>query len=79
MIRCTRLALLGLVAFGACSAEAQACSVCFGGADGLVSHSLNAGVLALVASVVVVLSSIAYTAWVWARRAKQLRTSRTTM
>lgn len=54
------------------SNEVFACSVCFGSSDILVSRSLNAGIIALVGFVAVVLSSIAYTAYVWAQRAKRL-------
>ena len=54
------------------SPQAHACSVCFGGSDALITKSLNAGVIALVVTIVAVLSSIAYTAVVWARRAKRL-------
>lgn len=52
--------------------QADACSICFGASDALVSKSLDAGVLVLVGVVATVLCSIAYTAVVWSRRAKAL-------
>lgn len=52
--------------------DVEACSVCFGSSDLLVSKSLNAGVIALVVVVIVVLLSICCTALTWARRAKDL-------
>jgi len=52
--------------------QAYACSVCFGSSEFLFTKSLNAGVIFLVGIIGVVLSSIAYTAFVWARRAKHL-------
>ena len=70
LIRTLCPALL-IVLFGP-SRQALACSVCFGRSDALVSKSLDAGVLVLVGVVVLVLTSIAYTAVVWSRRAKAL-------
>ena len=49
-----------------------ACAVCFGDPASLSSKALIAGVFFLVGVVAFVLGSIAWTAFVWARRAKKL-------
>jgi len=51
--------------------HALACSVCFGGSEELMTHSINASVLVLVGAVVSVLAGIAYTGWTWAHRSKK--------
>ena len=49
-----------------------ACAVCFGDPSSWMSRGAFYGVLALMAVVGFVLGGIAYTALVWARRAKSL-------
>lgn len=54
------------------SALIPACSVCFGDPHSTITKGAMAGVAFLLAVVVGVLAGIAYTAFVWARRARQL-------
>ena len=49
-----------------------ACSVCFGASDSPLTKGVWAGVFVLLVVVAVVLGSIAWTAFVWVRRAKKL-------
>ncbi len=59
---------LSLINFG--------CAVCFGGdPNALSSKALVTAIFVLGGVIVVVLSSIAWTAFVWARRAKALEPS----
>ena len=53
-----------------------ACSVCFGDPNSLFSKGVVAGVLLLLVIVSSVLGGIAYTAFVWARRAKKISGTR---
>ena len=49
-----------------------ACAVCFGNPDSLSSKSLLAGIFFLAGVIVFVLSVIAWTALIWAKRARSL-------
>ncbi len=49
-----------------------ACAVCFGDPASLSSKALQAGVLFLVGVVAFVLGGIAWTGFVWAKRAKKI-------
>ncbi len=52
-----------------------ACSVCGGDPASSQTKAVLMGVLFLLGTVIFVLSAIAYTAWIWARRAKKIETS----
>ncbi|HTL69736.1 MAG TPA: hypothetical protein VL404_00450 [Candidatus Eisenbacteria bacterium] len=49
-----------------------ACSVCFGGSDSALTRGVWAGVFVLLGFIAFVLGGIAWTAFVWSRRAKKL-------
>jgi hypothetical protein len=51
------------------------CAVCFGDPNSLSTKGVLLGVFFLLATVAGVLAAIGYTAFVWGRRAKELRRS----
>jgi hypothetical protein len=53
--------------------QAWACSVCFGDPNSPLSKGAIAGVVFMVGVVSVVLLTIAFTSFIWARRAKKLQ------
>lgn len=54
------------------SGQALACSVCFGDPNSLQSKALSGAVLFLLVVIGSVLAAIAYLAFSWSRRAKQM-------